>query len=122
MKKGAALSFVLAPGGTTMFWVTQAGWAAAGMSDTAEINAPRRVANMLLIFVSLNQRVLLAHLHGKYEEPLAGGQATPRTCRRSAVVGWVERSETHQIPARNVMGFASLYPSYLPSTSSAARR
>src|SRR6476660_4836996 len=76
MKKGAALSLVLAPGGTTMFWVTQAGWAAAGMSDTEEMNAPARAANMLLIFVSLNRRVLLAHLHGKYEERPPTGQAT----------------------------------------------
>src|SRR6185295_3992449 len=75
MKKDAALSLVLAPGGTTMFWVTQAGSArAAGMSDTAEINAPARADNMLLIFVSLNRRVLLAHLHGKYEERPASGQ------------------------------------------------
>src|SRR6185503_12828944 len=75
MKKDAALSLVLAPGGTTMFWVTQAGWArAAGMSDTAEINAPERAANMLLIFVSLNRRVLLARLQGKYEERPASGQ------------------------------------------------
>jgi len=58
-----------------MYWVTQAGWArAAGMSDTAEINAPARTANLLLIFVSLNRRVLLARLHGKYEERPAGGQ------------------------------------------------
>ena len=50
MKKGAALSLVLAPGGTAMFWVTQAGCArAAGMSDTAEINAPARTANNLRI-------------------------------------------------------------------------
>jgi hypothetical protein len=42
MKKGAALSLVLAPGGTAMFWVTQGACArAAGMSETAEINAPR---------------------------------------------------------------------------------
>src|SRR5262245_61148035 len=27
-------------------------------------------------------------------------------------VGWVERSETHHVTARKVMGFASLYPSY----------
>src|SRR3954469_16103442 len=75
MKKGAALSLVLAPGGTTMFWVTQAGCArAAGISDTAEIIAAARAANMLLIFVSLNRRVLLARLHGKYEERSASGQ------------------------------------------------
>jgi hypothetical protein len=58
-----------------MFWVTQAGWAAAGMSDTTEINAPARVANMLLIFISPNRRVLLARLPGKYEERPADGQA-----------------------------------------------
>ena len=29
MKNGAALSVLLAPGGTTMFWVTQAGCAKA---------------------------------------------------------------------------------------------
>jgi hypothetical protein len=55
MKKGAALSLVLAPGGTTMFWVTQAGWARAGMSNAAEIDATARAASMLLIFVSLNR-------------------------------------------------------------------
>ena len=59
MKKGAALSLVLAPGGTAMFWVTQAGCArAAGMSDTAEINAPARTANTLRIFFSRNRQVL----------------------------------------------------------------
>src|SRR6185295_11551475 len=82
MKKGAALSLVLAPGGTTMFWVTQAGCArAAGISDMAEINAPERAANMLLIFVSLNRRVLLARLHGKYEERPASGQVAAAACR-----------------------------------------
>src|SRR4029079_5530920 len=75
MKKGAALSLVLAPGGTTMFWVTQAGWAkAADMSDMTEIDAPARAASMLLIFVSPNWRVLLARLQGKYEERPASGQ------------------------------------------------
>ena len=53
MKKGAALSLVLAPGGTAMFWVTQAVWArAVGMSHTADINVPARTANVLFIFFS----------------------------------------------------------------------
>ena len=59
-----------------MFWVTQAGWArAAGMSDAAEINAPARRANLLLIFVSLKRRVLRARLHGNYDERPVSGQA-----------------------------------------------
>ena len=75
MKKGAALSLVLAPGGTAMFWVTQAGWArAAGMSGTTEINVPTRTADSLRMLVSRNWRVLLARLHGKYAERLAAGQ------------------------------------------------
>jgi hypothetical protein len=45
------------------------------MSDTAEINAPARAANMLLIFLSLTRRVLLARLHGNYDERRVGGQA-----------------------------------------------
>ena len=57
-----------------MFWVTQAGWAKAGMSDTAEISAPARAASTLLIFVSLNRRVLLARLHGNYDERPVSGQ------------------------------------------------
>ena len=57
-----------------MFWVTQAGWAKAGMSDTAEINAPARAANMLLIFISLKRRVLLARLYGNYDERPVSGQ------------------------------------------------
>src|SRR4051812_14941244 len=53
MKKGAALSLVLAPGGTAMFCVTQVVWArAVGMSHTADINVPTRTANMLFIFCS----------------------------------------------------------------------
>src|SRR4029453_5531056 len=75
MKKGAALSLVLAPGGTAMFWVTQAGWArAAGMRETTEINAPAGTPNTLRIFASRNRRVLVARLHGKYVERTAGGQ------------------------------------------------
>src|SRR6185295_19558787 len=82
MKKGAALSLVLAPGGTTMFWVTQAGWAkAADMSDMTEIDAPARAASTLLIFVSPNWRVLLARLQGKYEERPASGQVAAAACR-----------------------------------------
>ena len=53
MKKGAALSAVLALGGTAMFWVTQGACArAAGMSDTADINVPARTANSLRIVFS----------------------------------------------------------------------
>jgi hypothetical protein len=43
MKKGAALSPVLAPAGTAMFWVTQAGWATTG-GTTVDINAAVRTA------------------------------------------------------------------------------
>src|SRR5882672_6666530 len=51
MKKGADLSLELAPAGTAMFWVTQAGCAiAAGTTRTVDINAPVRAANMFLIF------------------------------------------------------------------------
>ena len=53
MKKGAALSLELAPAGTAMFWVTQAGCAiAAGTSQTAESKAPVRAANVFFIFRS----------------------------------------------------------------------
>jgi hypothetical protein len=31
---------------------------------------------------------------------------------RRVIVGWVERSETHQLPRKLSMGFAALYPSY----------
>ena len=29
-----------------------------------------------------------------------------------AIVGWVERSDTHQLLPETMMGFAALYPSY----------
>ena len=76
MKKGAALSVVLALGGTAMFWVTQAVWASAvGMeASTADINAPARTADMLLMFFSRGRRVLMARLDGNYAERPAGGQ------------------------------------------------
>src|SRR3546814_1505539 len=35
------------------------------------------------------------------------------------LVGWVEHSETHRFPAK--MGFAALYPSYLPQSTTLAR-
>src|SRR5262249_48669987 len=55
MKKGAALSVVLALGGTAMFWGTQPGgtgvWAkASNASDTADIIVPARTA--ILLFMS----------------------------------------------------------------------
>jgi hypothetical protein len=34
------------------------------------------------------------------------------SAKRNELVGWVERSETHQSPRCGVMGFAALYPSY----------
>src|SRR5829696_7560387 len=72
-----------------MFWVTQAGWAkAVGTSDTAEINAPARVASMLLIFVSLNRRVLLARLHGNYDERPVSGQVAAVARRHIAGPTW----------------------------------
>jgi hypothetical protein len=40
--------------------------------------------------------------------------AHPSIRRSSATfVGWVERSETHQIPAQKRDGFSALYPSYI---------
>ena len=75
---GAALSLVLAPGGTAMFWVTQGACArAAGMSETAEINAPARTANNLRIVFSRRRRVSLARLYGNYDERPEDGQAWP---------------------------------------------
>ena len=50
MKKGAALSVVFAPGGTTMFWVTQAGCEkAVEVKETIEISVPARTENELVI-------------------------------------------------------------------------
>ena len=61
MKNGAALSVVLAPGGTAMFWVTQAVCAkACGMSDTVDINVPARTTDPFFILVSIQ----LARLTG----------------------------------------------------------
>ena len=65
MKNCAALSFVLAPAGTAIFWLTQAGWAiAAGMSHT-EGNAPVRTVNVLFIFCSRMWRVLIGSTSGQ---------------------------------------------------------
>jgi hypothetical protein len=33
--------------------------------------------------------------------------------RRRRIVGWVERSDTHQCSARWAMGIAALHPSYI---------
>ena len=53
MKNGAALSDVLALGGTAMFWVTQGACAmAAGMNDTADINAADAATHSLRIVLS----------------------------------------------------------------------
>src|SRR5437899_285016 len=50
MKNGAVLSVVLAPGGTAMFWVTQAGCAnAPEVKETTEISVPARTDNELII-------------------------------------------------------------------------
>src|SRR4051812_41769610 len=71
MKKGAAFSLVLAPGGTAMFWVTQVVWArAVGRSHTADINVPTRTANMLFIFFPrISSRFSSpGFLRGKYVE------------------------------------------------------
>jgi hypothetical protein len=38
----------------------------------------------------------------------------PSLRAKRRTVGWVERSETHQLHRRGMMGFASLYPSYEP--------
>src|SRR3954463_4141720 len=75
MKKGAALSLVLAPAGTAMFWVTHAVWArASGMSDAADINVPARTTKALFIVFSRNRRVFSARLHRKYVERPTDGQ------------------------------------------------
>src|SRR6476659_4283583 len=54
MKNGAVLSVVLAPGGTTMFWVTQAGCAMAmepaiEARETNEISVPAWTENEFVI-------------------------------------------------------------------------
>jgi hypothetical protein len=50
MKNGPALSVLLAPGGTTMFWVTQAGCdKAIDVKETREIRVPARTDNELVI-------------------------------------------------------------------------
>ena len=50
MKNGPALSVVLAPGGTAMFWVTQAGWEKAiEVKETREISVPAKTDNELVI-------------------------------------------------------------------------
>ena len=57
MKKGAALSLVLAPGGTPKFCVTQAGWASAiGAKMAAASNAAVAAANRLVMFLSPFER------------------------------------------------------------------
>jgi hypothetical protein len=57
MKKGAALSLVLAPGGTAMFCVTQACSARAwGTSDTADDNVAARTNNLFFIFIASRTR------------------------------------------------------------------
>jgi len=78
IKKGAALSVVLAPGGTAMFWVTQGACAmAAGISDTADIIVPARTANNSRIVSSRSWQVSLARLRGNYDERPEDGQAWP---------------------------------------------
>src|SRR2546429_3389421 len=42
-------------------------------------------------------------------KPRAISAARMRSC---GFVGWVERSETHQMPMQGTMGIASLHPSY----------
>jgi hypothetical protein len=50
MKKGAALSVVLAPDGTAMFWVTQAGCdMATDVKEAAEISVTARTGKILII-------------------------------------------------------------------------
>jgi hypothetical protein len=70
MKKGAALSLVLALGGTAMFWVTQGSCASTDDDAThmADSNAPFKAANVLFIVFSPKRRVLQARLVGKYAE------------------------------------------------------
>src|SRR5258708_34828472 len=71
MKKGAVWFVELVPGGTVMFWVTQAGCAiAAGMShvadrSVADRNVPARTANGLFMLFPRMRRVSLARLRGK---------------------------------------------------------
>src|SRR4051812_6091240 len=87
MKNGAALSLVLAPGGTAMFWVTQAGWAKAGdTSHTAEIIVPARTANLLFISspgVDASDARAFAE---KYADPSVGGQGGWAEVKKSAVI------------------------------------
>src|SRR5262245_60527748 len=48
MKNGTALSALLAPGGTAMFWVTQVGCAiAAGLSHASDSSDPATAPNVL---------------------------------------------------------------------------
>lgn len=50
MKNDAALSVVLAPGGTAMFCVTQAGWAKASEArEATDISVPPRTDNEWVI-------------------------------------------------------------------------
>jgi hypothetical protein len=47
---------------------------------------------------------------GRFQANL--GQNMSRDREVTSLVGWVERSETHRPRHRQLMGFASLYPSY----------
>src|SRR5262245_1425470 len=83
MKKGAALSVVLALGGTAKFWVTQPGgtgvWAKASeASDTADITIPARTANLLFMSSPGADESLSSSFAGKYDERPASGQAAAR--------------------------------------------
>jgi hypothetical protein len=76
MKKGAALSLVLALGGTTMFCVTQGVCArACGVSHTGDSNAPARTSHLFFfILVSRSWRVSRARWCAEYVEGSSGGQ------------------------------------------------
>src|SRR5262249_19723694 len=83
MKKGAALSVVLALGGTAMFWVTQPGgtgvWAmASDASDTTDIIVPARTANLLFMSSPGADESHGSSCAGKYDERPASGQAAAR--------------------------------------------
>src|SRR3954466_14368318 len=77
MKNGPALSVLLAPGGTTMFWVTQAGCAKAiEVKEAREISVPARTDNNLVISAP-DADELSGSPCAKYDEPPARGQTPP---------------------------------------------
>src|SRR5215471_11716634 len=90
MKKGAALSLVLALGGTTKFWVTQGDAVCAmarGMSPKADINVPAMLA--ILFFI-------LASSVGEPHDPIVAGSMV----RQRLVVKAPQRARLSRMAAR----------------------